>query len=83
MLERAATPRGRLPLRLRGPISGRGAKEILDGVDPSEPAGASPADSDEEVRRIPTEPLLGGAVRGLSMRSVGLIGDNVAIRVLR
>ena len=57
---------------------------MLDGVDPSEPAGASPADSDEEeVRRIPTEPLLGGAVRGLSMRSVGLIGDNVAMRVLR
>ena len=80
MLERAATPSGLLLLRLRGSTSGRGAKEIFDGIDRGEPVGDSPAQSDEdEVRRIPTELVLAGAVRGRTMLWVTLIGDNVAI----
>jgi hypothetical protein len=83
MLERAATPSGLLFLRLRGSISGRGAKEIFEGIDLGELDGESPAKSNQdEVRRMPPEPpepVLGGAVRGRSMRSAGLDGDNVAI----
>ena len=80
MLERAATPSGLLFLRLRGPISGRGAKEIFDGVELGETDGELPSKSDkDEVRRMLPEPVLGGAVRGLSMRWLGRTGDNVAI----
>ena len=81
MLERAATPSGLLFLRLRGPISGRGAKEIFDGGDLGEADGVLLAKSNkEEVRRMLPEPVLGGAVRGRSIRWIGLTGDSVAIR---
>jgi len=51
-----------------------------EGIQLGEPDGASPAKSNkDDVRRMPPEPVLGGAVRGRSMRSVGLLGDNVAI----
>ena len=83
MLERAATPRGLLFLRLRGPVSGRGAKEIFDGTSVSERGGESLAQSGEDevrMRRMP-ERVLGGAVRGRSMGSGSVTGrgDNVAI----
>lgn len=53
---------------------------MFKGTDLGKTASESPAKScRDEVRRMPPEPVRGGAVRGRSMRSVSLKGANVAI----